>query len=105
MLREDDLPPFSMCWSLPAAHSCFSHLLTWRKTHNIPKNRTLQQILKRCRTLMLQRASQEVKEAQMFREKMGHVSEWMARVQLPRSVKEKIRAYYTEVCFHLSIPA
>ena len=48
--------------------------------------------------MTLQRASQEVKEAQMFREKMGHVSEWMARAQLPRNVKEKIRAYYTEVC-------
>ena len=48
-------------------------------------------------SVTLQRASQEVKEAQMFREKMGHVSEWMARAQLPRNVKEKIRAYYAEV--------
>lgn len=46
---------------------------------------------------MLQRASQEVKEAQMFREKMGHVTEWMGRSQLPRNVKEKIRCYYSEV--------
>ncbi|KAL3138951.1 hypothetical protein ABBQ32_005763 [Trebouxia sp. C0010 RCD-2024] len=48
-------------------------------------------------TSLLQRASQEVKEAQMFREKMGHVTEWMGRSQLPRNVKEKIRCYYSEV--------
>ena len=47
--------------------------------------------------LWLQRASQEVKEAQMFREKMGTVSEWMGRVKLPRDLKGKIRAYYAEV--------
>ena len=46
---------------------------------------------------LLQRASQEVKEAQMFREKMGTVSEWMGRVKLPRDLKAKIRAYYAEV--------
>lgn len=51
---------------------------------------------------MLQRASQEVKEAQMFREKMGHVTEWMARSQLPRHIKEKIRSYYSEVTASLS---
>ena len=33
----------------------------------------------------------------MFREKMGHVTEWMGRSQLPRNVKEKIRCYYSEV--------
>ena len=56
-----------------------------------------------CGFVTLQRASQEVKEAQMFREKMGHVSEWMARAQLPRNVKEKIRAYYAEVCFRVPL--
>ena len=45
----------------------------------------------------MQRASQEVKDAQMFREKMGSVSEWMGRVKLPRELKSKIRAYYAEV--------
>ena len=45
----------------------------------------------------VQRASQEVKDAQMFREKMGSVSEWMGRVKLPRELKAKIRAYYAEV--------
>ncbi|KAL0037532.1 hypothetical protein WJX77_001322 [Trebouxia sp. C0004] len=48
-------------------------------------------------TSLLQRASQEVKDAQMFREKMASVSEWMARVKLPRELKTKIRAYYAEV--------
>lgn len=33
----------------------------------------------------------------MFREKMGHVTEWMGRVKLPRELKAKIRAYYAEV--------
>lgn len=47
--------------------------------------------------MVLQRASQEVKDAQMFREKMGSVSEWMGRVKLPRELKAKIRAYYAEV--------
>ncbi len=56
-----------------------------------------------CWTLLLnsggvmQRASQEVKDAQMFREKMASVSEWMGRVKLPRELKTKIRAYYAEV--------
>ena len=45
----------------------------------------------------VQRASQEVKDAQMFREKMASVSEWMGRVKLPRELKAKIRAYYAEV--------
>ncbi len=45
----------------------------------------------------MQRASQEVKDAQMFREKMTSVSEWMGRVKLPRELKTKIRAYYAEV--------
>lgn len=44
-----------------------------------------------------QRASQEVKDAQMFREKMGSVQDWMSRVKLPRDLKQKIRAYYAEV--------
>ncbi|KAL0047426.1 hypothetical protein WJX82_003095 [Trebouxia sp. C0006] len=48
-------------------------------------------------TSLLQRASQEVKDAQMFREKMASVSEWMGRVKLPRELKTKIRAYYAEV--------
>ncbi|KAA6419227.1 MAG: cation channel family, partial [Trebouxia sp. A1-2] len=48
-------------------------------------------------TSLLQRASQEVKDAQMFREKMTSVSEWMGRVKLPRELKTKIRAYYAEV--------
>ena len=56
-------------------------------------------MLRWCGFVTVQRASQEVKEAQMFREKMGHVSEWMSRAQLPRNVKEKIRAYYAEVSF------
>lgn len=45
----------------------------------------------------MQRASQEVKDAQMFRENMTSVSEWMGRVKLPRELKTKIRAYYAEV--------
>lgn len=45
----------------------------------------------------VQRASQEVKDAQMFREKMGSVQDWMSRVKLPRDLKQKIRAYYAEV--------
>ncbi len=45
----------------------------------------------------MQRASQEVKDAQMFREKVASVSEWMGRVKLPRELKTKIRAYYAEV--------
>ena len=47
--------------------------------------------------LGMQRASQEVKDAQMFREKMGSVQDWMSRVKLPRDLKQKIRAYYAEV--------
>ena len=47
--------------------------------------------------MLMQRASQEVKDAQMFREKMTSVSEWMGRVKLPRELKTKIRAYYAEV--------
>ncbi len=49
-------------------------------------------------SLIMQRASQEVKDAQMFREKMSSVADWMGRVKLPRELKAKIRAYYAEVC-------
>lgn len=41
----------------------------------------------------------------MFREKMGHVTEWMQRAQLPRHVKEKIRCYYSEVSRLLAVEA
>ena len=33
----------------------------------------------------------------MFREKMAVVSEWMTRLDIPRDLKSKIRAYYAEV--------
>lgn len=46
---------------------------------------------------MLQRASKELQEAEMFRDKMSSVQTWMARLKLPRDLRTKIRAYYAEV--------
>ncbi|DBA74007.1 hypothetical protein WJX77_011223 [Trebouxia sp. C0004] len=51
-------------------------------------------------TSLLQRASKELQEAEMFREKMSSVQTWMARLKLPRDLRAKIRAYYAEVWVH-----
>lgn len=45
----------------------------------------------------LQRSSKEVQEAELFRNKMDHVQQWMARIKLPRELRNKIRSYYSEV--------
>ncbi|KAA6417271.1 MAG: cyclic nucleotide-binding [Trebouxia sp. A1-2] len=46
------------------------------------------------------RASKELQEAEMFRDKMSSVQTWMARLKLPRDLRAKIRAYYAEVWVH-----
>jgi len=45
----------------------------------------------------LQRASKELQEAEMFRDKMSSVQTWMTRLKLPLDLRAKIRAYYAEV--------
>lgn len=45
----------------------------------------------------LQRASKELQEAEMFRDKMSSVQTWMMRLKLPNDLRVKIRSYYAEV--------
>ena len=48
--------------------------------------------------LSLQRASKELQEAELFRDKMSSVQTWMTRLKLPADLRAKIRTYYAEVC-------
>ena len=45
----------------------------------------------------LQRASAEVKDAQMFHDKMTAVEKWMTQGHLPHELRIKIRRYYAQV--------
>ena len=49
-----------------------------------------------------QRASEQMKEAETFREKMSSVQKWMIRLQLPHELRVKIRQYYAEASGHCS---
>ncbi|KAL0053143.1 hypothetical protein WJX82_001510 [Trebouxia sp. C0006] len=51
-------------------------------------------------TSLLQRASEQMKEAETFRNKMSSVQKWMIRLQLPHELRVKIRQYYAEVWIH-----
>lgn len=51
-------------------------------------------------TSLLQRASAEVKDAQMFHDKMTAVEKWMTQGHLPHELRIRIRRYYAQVWVH-----